>query len=269
MIRQSIDRKITVLILSAIVLVYGVVNIGYANNTLYPHFHDESTTRSVAENTSAGKNIGGRVSAHSFTSLDRYVLGGPDADSFGINEDNGQLKTKSALDYETKNSYRVTITVQDGKISPLSDSITGPITIYTNKDSIDVTINVTDVANEASQSDFSYERGIQMLKQLHRMLLPKKTALLANYPNPFNPETWIPYQLAKASNVQITIYDARGTLIRQFDLGHQPAGVYQTRSRAAYWDGTNALGESVASGTYFYTLITENFSATRRMLILK
>ena len=101
------------------------------------------------------------------------------------------------------------------------------------------------------------------------MLVPKETALLANFPNPFNPETWIPYQLATASNVQITIYDGFGILVRQFDLGHQPAGLYQDRSRAAYWDGSNALGESVASGIYFYTLITENFSATRKMLILK
>ena len=120
-----------------------------------------------------------------------------------------------------------------------------------------------------SQRDFSYERGIQVLAQLHRMLLPKETALLANYPNPFNPETWIPYQLAKASNVQITIYDAHGTIVRQFDLGHQPVGLYQSRSRAAYWDGTNAFGESVASGVYFYTLTTGDFSATRKMLILK
>ena len=120
-----------------------------------------------------------------------------------------------------------------------------------------------------SQPDFSYQRGIQVLEQLHRMLVPKETALLANYPNPFNPETWIPYQLATDSDVQITIYDARGTLVRQLNLGHQPVGIYQSRSRAAYWDGTNELGESVASGIYFYTLTTGDFSATRRMLILK
>ena len=120
-----------------------------------------------------------------------------------------------------------------------------------------------------SQPDFWHERGIQVLEQLHRMLLPKETALLANYPNPFNPETWIPYQLAKASDVKIAIYDAHGTLVRQFNLGHQPVGSYQRRSRALYWDGTNALGESVASGVYFYTLITNDFSATRKMLILK
>ena len=120
-----------------------------------------------------------------------------------------------------------------------------------------------------SQQKFSYERGIQVLEDILRILRPNTTALLANYPNPFNPETWIPYHLATASDVRITIYDGFGTLVRQFDLGHQPAGLYQTRNRAAYWDGTNALGESVASGIYFYTLTTDDFSATRKMLILK
>ena len=120
-----------------------------------------------------------------------------------------------------------------------------------------------------TQPDFSYERGIQVLEQLLQMLIPKETTLLANYPNPFNPETWIPYQLATASDVQIAIYDTRGILVRQFNLGHQPAGLYQSRSRAAYWDGTNELGESVASGIYFYTLTAADFSATRKMLILK
>ena len=119
------------------------------------------------------------------------------------------------------------------------------------------------------QGEFSYERGIQVLEQLLQSLVPKTTALLPNYPNPFNPETWIPHQLANPSNVQISIYDAHGSLVRQFDLGHQAAGLYQNRSRAAYWDGTNALGESVASGIYFYTLRTDDFSETRKMLILK
>ena len=101
------------------------------------------------------------------------------------------------------------------------------------------------------------------------MLLPKETALLANYPNPFNPETWIPYQLARESNVQIRIHAVNGTLVRTLDLGHQPAGVYQQRSRAAYWDGRNQLGEPVASGVYFYTLTAGDFTATRKMLIKK
>ena len=125
------------------------------------------------------------------------------------------------------------------------------------------------IQRSVAQPDLSYERGIRVLEHLLQMLMPKETALLANYPNPFNPETWIPYQLATAGDVKITIYDARGTVVRQLDLGHRPVGIYQTRSRAAYWDGMNASGESVASGIYFYTLTAGDFSATRKMLILK
>ena len=95
------------------------------------------------------------------------------------------------------------------------------------------------------------------------------TALLANYPNPFNPETWIPYRLAAAANVTLTIYDINGQVVRRLKLGYQPAGIYQSRSRAAYWDGKNECREPIASGLYFYTLTAGNFTATRKMLILK
>ncbi len=97
----------------------------------------------------------------------------------------------------------------------------------------------------------------------------KKTVLFANYPNPFNPETWIPYQLAAPSNVVLTIHSATGKVVQTVALGHQPAGVYKTRSRAVHWDGRNEIGESVASGIYFYTLTAGKFTATRKMLILK
>ncbi len=112
-------------------------------------------------------------------------------------------------------------------------------------------------------------RGLRFLEQLLLTITPEKTALLANYPNPFNPETWIPYQLAKPAKVKLTIYAADGKLIRTLTLGHQVEGVYQNRNRAAYWDGKNEAGESVASGVYFYTLIADEFTATRKMLILK
>ena len=94
-------------------------------------------------------------------------------------------------------------------------------------------------------------------------------ALLVNFPNPFNPETWVPYQLAKPAEVTITIYAVDGQVVRTLALGHQTAGVYQSRSRAAYWDGRNAFGEPVASGVYFYTLTAGDFTATRKMLIRK
>jgi flagellar hook assembly protein FlgD len=93
--------------------------------------------------------------------------------------------------------------------------------------------------------------------------------LLANYPNPFNPETWIPYHLAKPAEVTLTIYAADGKIVRTLVLGHQEVGIYKSRSRAAYWDGRNEVGEPVASGIYFYTLTAEDFTATRKMLLMK
>ena len=95
------------------------------------------------------------------------------------------------------------------------------------------------------------------------------TELLPNYPNPFNPETWIPYRLGKDAEVTLTIYDARGDVVRRFDLGFQPAGTYETQSRAVYWNGTNDFGETVANGVYFYSLSTSDYSRTRKAIILK
>ncbi len=98
---------------------------------------------------------------------------------------------------------------------------------------------------------------------------PSRNQLLQNYPNPFNPETWIPYQLSQDSPVSVSIYDATGKLIRTLSLGYQSAGYYNSRERAAYWDGRNAIGEPVASGIYFYQLTTPSFQQTRRLVILK
>ena len=126
-----------------------------------------------------------------------------------------------------------------------------------------------DKAKQHNISDPTFRQGIAVLEQLLATLQPKANALLANYPNPFNPETWIPYQLAKPTDVSISIYTAGGQLVRKLDLGHQVAGIYESRTRAAYWDGKNALGETVASGLYFYTLTAGDFTATRKMLIRK
>ena len=100
-------------------------------------------------------------------------------------------------------------------------------------------------------------------------LMPEGTALLPNYPNPFNPETWIPYRLKKPADVTLAIYDLNGQAVRSLAVGHQPAGIYQNRDRAAYWDGRNEMGETVANGVYFYTLSAGDFSATRKMLVGK
>ena len=117
--------------------------------------------------------------------------------------------------------------------------------------------------------DLDFQQVIQLLERRLPEPAPKKTVLLANYPNPFNPETWIPYRLAKPADVMLTIYATNGQPVRSLALGHQPVGNYLNRARAAYWDGKNAFGESVASGIYFYSLTADNFSATRRMLIAK
>ena len=217
------------------------INIDLTNNP--PAFGDgDSTTRMVAENTESGANIGDAVSA---TDADKhaliYFLGGTDAASFSIVSTSGQLQTKAALDFETKTTYTVTVTVYDGNHGG---------------DRITVTINVTDVQNAAPSVEIPPAP-------------PQKTALLSNYPNPFNPETWIPYQLAKPSDVTITIYDVRGRVVRQLKLGHQAAGIYRSRSKAAHWDGRNHFGEKVAAGVYFYRFTADDFSATRKMLVRK
>ena len=95
------------------------------------------------------------------------------------------------------------------------------------------------------------------------------TELLPNYPNPFNPETWIPYRLGKDAEVVMTIYDAQGGIVKRFELGYQAAGAYDTRSRAVYWNGTNDFGEPVSTGVYFYSLSTTDYSRTRKAIILK
>ena len=221
------------------------IDIDMRNNP--PVFTDgNSTTRSVAENTEAGQNIGAAIGAtdaddHTLT----YSLGGTDADSFDIVSTSGQLQTKAALDYETQKSYTVTVTAYD-------DNSGG--------DRITVTIDVTEVVDENARAAPSVETSA---------LIPEKTDLLTNFPNPFNPETWIPYQLAKPADVTLTIYDIRGVAVRELKLGHQAAGFYESRSEAIYWDGRNAFGEKVASGLYFYTLKAGDFTATRKLLIRK
>ena len=115
----------------------------------------------------------------------------------------------------------------------------------------------------------AFWEGLAKLEYLLTLIIPEETALLHNYPNPFNPETWIPYHLSQPADVTLTIYAIDGKVVRHLDLGHQAAGYYQDKSRAAYWDGRNAVGERVASGLYFYTFTAGDFAATRKMLIMK
>ena len=124
-------------------------------------------------------------------------------------------------------------------------------------------------AQQLNLTDPTSQKGILFLQYLLTTLTPKKTALLPNYPNPFNPETWIPYQLTQSTDVTISIYTIDGTVIRTLELGHRASGLYHDKTRAAYWDGKNGVGEPVASGVYFYMLTAGDFKSTRKMLILK
>ena len=133
------------------------------------------------------------------------------------------------------------------------------------------------IAHTADDSSLTFQRGITNLEALLVMLTPNETALLPNYPNPFNPETWIPYRLAHTADVTLTIYDTKGVPVRRLDLGYQPVGDYTNRAKAAHWDGRNDSGASVASGVYFYQLRVSSsrsigagdYTASRRMVILK
>ena len=124
-------------------------------------------------------------------------------------------------------------------------------------------------AEQFSHTDAKYQHGMRYLQQLLAALTPTETVLLTNCPNPFNPETWIPYRLANPAKVTVSIHAADGNLVRTLTLGQQPAGIFESRHRAAYWDGKNEVGEPVASGIYFYTLTAGDFTATRKMLIRK
>ena len=133
-------------------------------------------------------------------------------------------------------------------------------------DSLQEQIDLLIATNDRSPAAM---RTLIYLQQLLVTARPEKTLLLANYPNPFNPETWIPYELATDTDVRLTIYNTQGVVIRSLEFGHQSAGYYTGRDRAAYWDGRNALGERVASGMYFYQLETDEMSLMRKMVILK
>ena len=126
-----------------------------------------------------------------------------------------------------------------------------------------------DILRATNDGSLKYQQAIAFLQAVLLALQPKQTLLLANYPNPFNPETWIPYQLARDSRVRITIYDTQGAVVRRLDLGYRVEGFYTSRGKAAHWEGRNAVGERVASGIYFYQLETDDVSLLRKMVILK
>lgn len=130
-------------------------------------------------------------------------------------------------------------------------------------------IDMMEIANDGSPYFTNGIRNLEDLLMLYDMRLPDKTALLKNYPNPFNPETWIPYQLSKGAEVRIVISDVQGRIVRRFDLGFQNAGKYMSKSQAVYWGGNNDLGRVVSSGVYFYAFFAGDYTETRKMIMIK
>ena len=172
----------------------------------------------------------------------------------------------------TRTHITVTDTVQRGYFAAAFGDLTQKAVVQTG----DVlSVQVLDAAGNIIGEPTPYTVTSKMIETAFISLAlevvphPETTVLLQNYPNPFNPETWIPYQLSEAADVSITLYDVTGNVVRSLNLGHQPAGYYRSRSQAAYWDGKNILNEKVASGIYFYQIQAGQFSATRRLLILK
>ena len=177
------------------------------------------------------------------------------------------LSTKAALSnvtsVEATDGYNMTfVDLADSYAARVGD------VLEISADSPDPLLGIKPVRHIVTVDDVKNSR-IQ-LEDLIAYEIPAETELLRNYPNPFNPETWIPYRLAEDANVSLTIYDTSGALVRSIDIGHQTAAVYETRAKAIYWDGRNQFGEQVASGLYFYHLSAgDDFSGTRRMVILK
>ena len=141
--------------------------------------------------------------------------------------------------------------------------------ISVSADHLDTILEWLNEAYIADDGSDVFRQGIATLEHLIHTTVPTETALLPNYPNPFNPETWIPYDLAQNSNVKIQIYNQKGETVRVLNLGFQNAGTYRTKHRAAFWDGKNTFGELVASGIYYYSLTTGQEKAIRKMVIQK
>ena len=212
----------------------------------------------------AGHNVEGQTAV-------LYVLGSVVDEITGLAKEGFRVKvknlsTKAALSsvssVEAADGYNMTfVDLKAGNAARIG------AVLEISANSPDPLVGVKPVRHIVTIDDVKSNR-IQ-LENLIAYEIPAETELLRNYPNPFNPETWIPYHLAEDADVSLTIYDTTGRLVRTIDVGHQTAAKYDTRTKAIYWDGRNQFGEQVASGLYFYSLIAGDFSATRRMVILK
>ena len=244
----------------------------------------EGRTTVKLRNFQAGTRTGQTVTAFA-PEISIQVGGGAvsrptwDVNEDGVTDLGDLLLVTTALGQKPPKNPRTDVNgdgVVDGKDAALvaehlgeGEAPAAPSSVGTAELTPERVMRALDILRAVDDGSLPFQRGIAKLEHLLALFIPEKTALFANYPNPFNPETWIPYQLAEYAEVTLSIYSIDGKLIRTLAIGYQPAGLYQYRSRAVYWDGRNALGEPVASGVYFYTLTAGTFTATRRMLILK
>ena len=184
-------------------------------------------------------------------------------DSFRVTVKNLSTgKAATAVAGSDKTDYRhIIVDIETGRAATVGDIL------EISAQSSDPFIGVQPLRYTVTVEDV--KRNHIELPSLVAYEIPAETELLANYPNPFNPETWIPYRLAEDAFVTLTIYGLSGRVVRTLNVGHRIASAYENRSKAIYWDGGNDVGEPVASGVYFYTLTAGDFSATRRMVILK
>ena len=211
----------------------------------------------------AGYNVEGQTAVLDVQGAVVDEITGLARDGFRVKVKN--LSTKAALSNvsaEAADGYNITfVDLKAGNAARIGD------VLEISADSPNPLIGVEPVRHIVTADDV--KNSTIQLENLIAYEIPAETELLRNYPNPFNPETWIPYHLAEDADVNLRIYALSGELVRDIDVGHQIAAKYDTRSKAIYWDGRNQFGEQVASGVYFYSLSAGDFSATRKMVILK
>ena len=199
-------------------------------------------------------------------------------DDLEVVADEGQVRLKwTAIDNPFIEGYTIyrqeeEAKWQDGKMANAPQLPLSPFAHLTSAQHEFIDTDVEEEATYTYQVSVHYSSGAEVKSKpftVTVLAVIKKTVLLQNYPNPFNPETWIPYELKKEANVKIELYNVSGQIIRTLDIGKKPRGRYISREKAAHWDGRNDCGERTASGVYFYVLKTKDFSATRKLAILK
>lgn len=217
----------------------------------------------------------GGFSGHNVTYVNQDVSLPVELSSFTASADNTKITLKWETGSEVDNIgfYVYRGVTADGPFKKISKSIDGA-----GNSAMGRTYKYIDRKVEPNKTYFYYLEDIDIhsvrnksdtIQVTMKPPPPKEYKLFQNYPNPFNPETWIPFQLPKAGEVTIRIYNIMGQPIKTIELGSKQAGVYTEKSKAAYWDGRNKMGEKLASGAYFYELRTETFRDIRKMILLK